>query len=170
MTAPSIVLGSTSLATTLSGKQNSLTSVGDAADTTSIRVLNGINVRALKAGTNATLSVLHDIVTISGPTLSGKQDSLTSIGDAADTSSIRVLNGTHIRALKAGTNATLSVLNDIVTINGLDSSGKQNTLTAVTTNVPMLNGTTVRALTGSNGVFLSATNDVITIQGPVVSN
>ena len=125
----SISLSGADLTTTLGTKQNNLTAVGDVADTTSMRLLNGANVRAIKSGTNmGAITAANDIVTINGPDLSpyattsalttglsGKQN-LLNIGTESPSVFRTVDSEGNARRLAAGSNADISLTDTMLTI------------------------------------------------------
>jgi hypothetical protein len=125
----SISLSGADLTTTLGTKQNNLTAVGDVADTTSMRLLNGVNVRAIKSGTNmGAITAANDIVTINGPDLSpyattsalttglsGKQN-LLNIGTESPSVFRTVDSEGNARRLAAGSNADISLTDTMLTI------------------------------------------------------
>jgi hypothetical protein len=125
----SISLSGADLTTTLGTKQNNLTAVGDVADTTSMRLLNGANVRAIKSGTNmGAITAANDIVTIDGPDLSpyattsalttglsGKQN-LLNIGTESPSVFRTVDSEGNARRLAAGSNADISLTDTMLTI------------------------------------------------------
>ena len=81
-----------------------------------------------------------------------KQDSLTASTPANST---QLLAGTTLKALKAGTNITLTNDSTSVTINGPSTLGFQSTLTGATATDahPILSGTTIKFLKPAGNHF-----------------
>ena len=93
-----------------------------------------------------------------------KQDSLTASTPANST---QLLSGTTLKALKAGTNITLTNDSTSVTINGPSTSGFQSTLTGATATDahPILSGTTIKCLKSAGNLSLTSDGTSITING-----
>ena len=93
-----------------------------------------------------------------------KQDSLTA---SAPANSTQLLSGTTLKALKAGTNITLTNDSTSVTINGPSTSGFQSTLTGATATDahPILSGTTIKCLKSAGNLSLTSDGTSITING-----
>jgi hypothetical protein len=121
-------------------------------------------MKALKAGTNITLTNDGTSVTINGPIVSGFQNTLTA---AAPVGSHPILNATTIKCLKQGTNITMVSDGTSVTINGPVVSGFQNTLTAATATgaQAILNATTIKCLKPGTGITMTGDTTSVTING-----
>ena len=97
------------------------------ADSSGNRILNGTIVRSLMAERNITLENVGEAIKIKGPDLTtyattaalqGKQTALS-----ANSTGIPIMREATIRSLAAGTNmSSLSVQEDVITINGPDLS------------------------------------------------
>ena len=128
------------LNTQLASKQNLLSITGADTASTFRLIDSSVNVRSLSVGSNASIALSGSALTIgtvSNPsfssislsgadlttTLGTKQNNLTAVGDVADATSMRLLSGANVRAIKSGTNmGAVTAANDIVTINGPDLS------------------------------------------------
>jgi hypothetical protein len=142
-------------------KQNLITALLPASST---QLLDGTTLKALKAGTNITLTTDETSVTINGPVVSGFQNTLTA---AAPVGSHPILNATTIKCLKQGTNITMVSDGTSVTINGPVVSGFQNTLTAATATdaQAILNATTIKCLKPGTGITMTGDTTSVTING-----
>lgn len=106
-------------------KQNLLTASTPASST---QLLVGTTLKALKAGTNITLTNDATSVTINGPVVSGFQNTLTA---SAPVGSHPILTGTTIKCLKTGTGITMVSDGTSVTVSGRDSYTKTEVNTSL---------------------------------------
>ena len=127
--------GNLALSTELSGKQDTLTAI-----TTNTPIMRDRTIRALQAGTNIELGVANDIVTINAnlsgyaltsdvnTNLASKQNTL--IASAGGTP---LLNSNVVRSLVAGTNVSLALQNNDISISVPYIAGNTLITTGATT-------------------------------------
>jgi hypothetical protein len=163
--------------TALNAKQDTLTAGAGASQA----ILASNKVKGLTSAQNVSLSSTADVITITGPdlsgyattaTVSGKQDTLTAGVGATQA----ILASGKIKGLTSAQNISLSSTADVITITGPSLTGyatttavnaKQDTLTAgVGASQAILASNKVKGLTSTQNVTLSSTADVITITGP----
>ena len=102
-------------------------------DLTAYKLINSNTVRDLKAGTNISITTSGNDLTINGPSLTGfattsnlsfYQPLLAVSGD--DTTKYKLINGTSVRDLTAGTNITITNNGNDLTIGGPTLTGYLN--------------------------------------------
>ena len=89
---PSLTLGGSDLYTTLTNKQNSLTINGSNTEAAGYKLANGTDnttIKAIKPGTNMTITQTPNDMTINGPDLSTKQNALSVRGDDTNVNGYR---------------------------------------------------------------------------------
>jgi hypothetical protein len=158
----------TSLTAQVGAKQNSLTAIGDISDAPNIRLLNGVNVRAIKAGSN-----MGAITVESGLGL--------GFGGGSSEPDVITING---QSIVAGTNmGEITSLNGVVTINGqslsnyVDISSVQtitgNKTFTGTVRAPTINATTALQVAGVNinTIYAQLTGATFTgtVQAPTIN-
>ena len=127
----------------------------------STQLLDGTTLKALKAGTNITLTNDATSVTINGPVVSGFQNTLTA---ATASGAHPILNGTTIKCLKQGTGITMLSDGTSVTINSIDAYTKTEVTNSLNLKAnaasPVFSGNLILSKSDPTGgnVAMSATN------------
>ena len=138
-------------------KQDTLTATTPVGGT---QLLFGSTLKALKPGTNISITNDSTSLTINGPAISGKQDTLTA---STASGAQAVLTGTTIKCLKPGVGITLtSDTGTSITVDGPSNGGGVILLTN-----PLLNATSkkIKAIKAGTNISIveDTTNDVLTL-------
>lgn len=154
---------------TNTGEVNTLSNAGTGTSLVAAKTGTALGVRAIKAGTNVTVSLSGDDVVINAATGSGEANTASNIGTGEGIAASKSGVNLPFKSLKAGSNISISsTLDEIMIAANVPAPGETNTLSSLGTANSLVGAKTgsalgVKSLKAGTNITISGTADELTI-------